>query len=104
MRMKKAIIFAGLLLVMIEVVYVTWIPKQIRCGAAKTVCSIDAIGNVYPCQTLHYEGFFMGNLLVPEIRFAYNKTGSFSSLFCPIRYENSLSMLLSLDNRTSNKY
>lgn len=120
----------------------TWLPKQIRCGAAKTVCSIDAMGNVYPCQTLHYEEFFMGNLLVSEIkelkyiadssnaipsvddlmpcklckvkyicaggcfanRFAYNKTGSFSSLFCPIRYENSLSMLLSLDNRTSSEY
>lgn len=32
-------------------------------------------------------------------RFAYNKTGRYSGLFCPIRYENSLSMLLSLDNR-----
>lgn len=119
-----------------------WLSKQMRCGAAKTVCSIDAMGNVYPCQTLHYEEFFMGNLLESEIkelkyiadssnvipsvddlmpckickvkyicgggcfanRFAYNKTGRYSGLFCPIRYENSLSMLLSLDNREQNEH
>ena len=118
-----------------------WISKQIRCGAAKTVCSIDAKGNVYPCQTLHYEPFCMGNLLKLEIkelkyiadssnvmpgvdelmpckickvkyicgggcfanRHAYNKTGRYASLFCPTRYENSLSMLLSLNNRVQHK-
>lgn len=116
-----------------------WLSKQIRCGAAKTVCSIDAMGNVYPCQALHYEQFFMGNLLkleVKELRYiadssnvipsvddlhpckickvkyicgggcfanrvAFNKTGKFSGIFCPVRYENSLSILLSLDNRAT---
>ena len=115
----------------------TWFTKQIRCGAAKSVCSINAVGEVYPCQALHYEEFDMGNLLISEIkdlkyikdsshvvpsvddlmpckvckvkyicgggcfanRFAYNKTGRYSSLFCPMRYENSISMLLSLDNK-----
>lgn len=118
----------------------TWLTKQTRCGAAKTVCSIDAMGNVYPCQALHYEPFLMGNLLISEVkelkyindssnviptvddlmpckickvryicgggcfanRYAYNKTGQYSALFCPTRYENSLSMLLSLDNREAN--
>lgn len=114
-----------------------WFPKQKRCGAAKSVCSIDASGNVYPCQALHYDDFYMGNLLstdlnnlryivdssnvIPSVdeiipcntckvkyicgggcfanRFTFNKTGDYSSIFCPMRYEKSLSMLLSLDNR-----
>lgn len=114
-----------------------WFSKQIRCGAARTVCSIDSLGYVYPCQALHYKPFLMGNLLESEInelkyisdcsnvipsvddlmpckickvkyicgggcfanRFGYNQSGKYSSLFCPMRYENSISMLLSLDNR-----
>ena len=36
-------------------------------------------------------------------RYAYNKTGRYASLFCPTRYENSLSMLLSLNNRVQHK-
>lgn len=114
-----------------------WLSKQLRCGAAKKVCSINAMGDVYPCQALHYEQFFMGNLLKSDIedlkyiydssdiipsvddlmpckackvkyicgggcfanRMGFNKTGKYSGIFCPIRYENSISMLLSLDNR-----
>jgi len=37
--------------------------KRERCKAGKAVCSIDNKGNVYPCQSLHYEEFIMGNLL-----------------------------------------
>lgn len=42
--------------------------KKTRCGAAKNTCSIDPIGNVYPCQSLHFEEFLMGNLLQQEIK------------------------------------
>lgn len=42
--------------------------KQIRCGAARSTCSIDPQGNVYPCHLLHYQTFFMGNLLDEEIQ------------------------------------
>ncbi len=36
---------------------------RFRCSAGKTICSIDPYGNVYPCQSLHYEEFYMGNIL-----------------------------------------
>lgn len=39
------------------------LPKRTRCGAALDVCSIDPMGNVYPCQALHFEEFRMGNIL-----------------------------------------
>ena len=42
--------------------------KNARCGAAKTTCSIDPAGNVYPCQSLHFKEFLMGNLLRQEIK------------------------------------
>lgn len=41
--------------------------KQVRCGAAQSTCSIDPLGNVYPCHLLHYRTFLMGNLLDKEI-------------------------------------
>lgn len=41
--------------------------RKMRCGAAKNTCSIDPVGNVYPCQCLHFEEFLMGNLLEKEI-------------------------------------
>lgn len=44
------------------------LPKRIRCGAAKGVCSVDPKGNVYPCQTMHYDDFLMGNLLLQELK------------------------------------
>lgn len=36
---------------------------RFRCGAGKSVCSIDPYGNVFPCQSLHYKDFNMGNLM-----------------------------------------
>lgn len=42
--------------------------KRVRCGAAKSTCSIDPKGNVYPCQNLHYSEFFMGNILKQEVK------------------------------------
>ena len=38
-----------------------------RCGASRTVCSIDSQGYVYPCQALHYKEFLMGNILDTEL-------------------------------------
>ena len=38
-----------------------------RCGAGKSVCSIDPSGNIYPCQSLHYDEFLMGNLIKDSI-------------------------------------
>ncbi|MDE6536418.1 MAG: radical SAM protein [Muribaculaceae bacterium] len=38
-------------------------PAAFCCGAGKSVCSIDPIGNVYPCQSLHFDEFRIGNLL-----------------------------------------
>jgi len=32
------------------------------CGAGKSIFSISATGNVYPCQVLHYDRFFLGNV------------------------------------------
>lgn len=40
---------------------------RIRCGAGKTTCSIDPMGNVFPCQSLHYDELTMGNLLTTSI-------------------------------------
>lgn len=40
---------------------------RIRCGAGKEIWSIDPVGNVYPCQSLHYENMRMGNLLYDNI-------------------------------------
>lgn len=37
--------------------------KVVTCGAANTTFSIDALGDVYPCQSFHYEGFNLGNIL-----------------------------------------
>lgn len=37
--------------------------KRIRCSAAKEVCSIDPMGNVYPCQSLHHQEFLLGNIM-----------------------------------------
>ncbi|MDR0983066.1 MAG: radical SAM protein [Culturomica sp.] len=42
--------------------------KKTRCGAAKYICSVDPVGNVYPCQSLHFEEFIMGNLLRQDIK------------------------------------
>lgn len=41
---------------------------RFRCGAGKTVCSIDPYGNVYPCQSLHYPEFLLGNLKESEFK------------------------------------
>lgn len=43
-------------------------PPRIRCSAAKEVCSIDPSGNVYPCQSLHYQEFLLGNILKDGIK------------------------------------
>lgn len=40
---------------------------RIRCGAGKSVCSIDPVGNVYPCQSLHFEELLLGNILNEEL-------------------------------------
>jgi radical SAM protein with 4Fe4S-binding SPASM domain len=47
-------------------------PPRLHCGAGRIVCSIDPEGNVYPCQSLHYEVFKMGNILkmdLPKMRY-----------------------------------
>jgi radical SAM protein with 4Fe4S-binding SPASM domain len=41
--------------------------KRIRCSAAKEVCSIDPVGNVYPCQSLHYKEFLLGNIIEQDL-------------------------------------
>lgn len=35
---------------------------QLYCGAAFGVCSIDPLGNIYPCQNMHYNRFLLGNI------------------------------------------
>ena len=40
---------------------------RLRCGAGTSICSIDPYGNAYPCQSLHYPEFLMGNLLDDEV-------------------------------------
>lgn len=62
-------------------------PKKIRCGAAKKVCSITPTGNVYPCQTMHYKEFFMGNLLQQEIT--------------DLKYQNEEELIPSVDEITA---
>ncbi|WP_455587321.1 SPASM domain-containing protein [Bacteroides sp.] len=50
--------------------------KRTGCGAAKSTCSIDPRGNVYPCQSLHYNDFLMGNILhqdIEELRYLNKK-------------------------------
>lgn len=42
-------------------------PPRVRCGAGKEVWSIDPLGNVYPCQSLHFDNMYMGNLLRDEL-------------------------------------
>lgn len=42
-------------------------PAAFRCGAGKSVCSIDPSGNIYPCQSLHYSELCMGNMLHDRI-------------------------------------
>lgn len=37
--------------------------KRLFCGAGIGTCSIDPIGNLYPCQNMHYKKFCYGNLL-----------------------------------------
>lgn len=43
-------------------------PAAFRCEAGKSVCSIDPMGNMYPCQSLHYDEFMMGNILYDDIK------------------------------------
>lgn len=40
---------------------------RIYCGAGMGVLSIDPLGNVFPCQSLHYKQFKLGNLLYNPI-------------------------------------
>lgn len=40
---------------------------RLRCGAGKEILSIDPEGKVYPCQSLHYDEFLMGNLLTDNL-------------------------------------
>ena len=37
------------------------------CGAGKHLISIDSLGNVYPCHMLHYEEFYLGNVLIDTL-------------------------------------
>ena len=37
-------------------------PLRLYCGAGLGLISIDPLGNVYPCQSLHYKKYKMGNL------------------------------------------
>lgn len=40
---------------------------RLYCGAGIGVLSVDPLGNVYPCQSLHYKKYKMGNLLTDSI-------------------------------------
>lgn len=40
---------------------------RFSCGAGKSTCSIDPYGNVFPCQSLHYPEFNMGNLKTSDL-------------------------------------
>lgn len=48
---------------------------RFRCSAGIGVCSIDPYGNVFPCQSLHYEEFKLGNLIESSLESIVN--GSF---------------------------
>ena len=37
--------------------------KRMFCGAGFGLCSVDPLGNLYPCQNMHYPDFYLGNLL-----------------------------------------
>lgn len=39
-----------------------------KCGAGKSIFSISATGNVYPCQALHYDRFFLGNVRMHKFK------------------------------------
>ena len=45
------------------------------CGAGKSICSIAPNGDVYPCQSLHYPEFNMGNILKVSIEELNRKIG-----------------------------
>ena len=49
---------------------------RIKCGAGNSVCSIDPIGNVFPCQNLHYPEFKLGNLLDEDVTSIFAKDRS----------------------------
>lgn len=70
--------------------------RNIGCGAGKTICSINSDGAVYPCQALHYDEFYMGNILETDLidmRFVKDQTGCLPSVdeiegckSCNLRY------------------
>lgn len=42
--------------------------KQLYCGAGFGLCSLDPLGNAYPCQNMHYDEFLLGNLLEQSVQ------------------------------------
>lgn len=46
--------------------------KTITCGAASNTFSIDALGNVFPCQSFHFPEFKLGNILHEEFKEIFN--------------------------------
>lgn len=45
---------------------------RFRCSAGKGICSIDPCGNVFPCQSLHYEELKLGNLMDSSLESIFN--------------------------------
>lgn len=50
---------------------------QESCGAGKTIISIDAVGNVYPCHMLHDKEFLMGNIVNNSLKDILTKSPVF---------------------------
>lgn len=53
---------------------------RVRCEAGKSLVSVDAKGNLYPCHMLHIEKFRLGNLLTEDILNILNNNNSFNSV------------------------
>jgi|AGTN01.3.fsa_nt_gi radical SAM additional 4Fe4S-binding domain len=52
-------------------------PRGLTCGASFGLCSVDAMGNLYPCQNLHYREFHLGNLLKTTFEEIYKRKSTF---------------------------
>jgi radical SAM protein with 4Fe4S-binding SPASM domain len=51
--------------------------RGLLCGAGFGLSSIDALGNLFPCQNLHYDEFYLGNLLDTSFDELFKKESTF---------------------------
>jgi radical SAM protein with 4Fe4S-binding SPASM domain len=49
-------------------------PNNLQCQAGIRVLSIDPIGNIYPCQSLHKKEFLCGNILHDDLKEIYRES------------------------------